>query len=485
MAGAQFHDRIPALRRPKSMSEPQSRFSNRRRLLAVRRDAMEVAASIREHLLPDQAPELREILDEIHPADLADAMLYLSPQEEKIVFDLLEPPEAAEVLDEVDATTEANLVRGTSADRLADIIEELPSDEGADVVGGLEKDEAERVLSLTDRETAQDIRTLLAYRTDTAGGIMSIGFVDVPESATQAEALKRFQEKTEAEHIFYVYAVDGQGRLKGTVDLRRLLSADSTALIRDLMQTDVIAVQPDCDQEQVADMFARYDLTALPVVDATPGGKLIGVITSDDVIDVIQEEAAEDVARMSGSDAQELERKSPAQVAKLRLPWIMATLGIELLASIVIHVFDQTLTKYILLASFMPVISAISGNTGLQSAAIIIRGLSSGHVQLSHWRHAVARQVSTTMMLGGACALTLGIIGGLWDHHWAFGLVVFLGMFMSINIAGVVGTIVPLISKRAGFDPALTAGPFETAFQDVIGISIFLSLAAAMLHVLK
>ncbi len=468
-----------------NVNDIQTRFSNRRRLLTVRQDAMAVAAKMREQLAPERVKDLRALLDGLHPADLADAMLYLSPQEEKIVFDLLDPFEAAEVLDEVDATTEANLVRGTSPDRLADIIEELPSDEGADVVGGLGKDQAERVLSLTDRDTAQDIRTLLAFRKDTAGGIMSIGFVDVPEDATQSEALKRFQEKTEAEHIFYVYAVDGQGKLKGVVDLRRLLSAESTTLIRDLMETDVITVPPECDQEQVAGIFARYDLTALPVLDTVPGGKLIGVITSDDVIDVIQEEAAEDVAHMSGSDASELEKKTPAQVAKLRLPWIMATLGIELLASFVIHIYDATLTRYILLASFMPVISAISGNTGLQSAAIIIRGLSSGQVRLAHWRHALARQVSTTMILGGACALTLGTIGGIWDRHWAFGLVVFLGMFMSVNIAGVVGTLVPLISKRAGFDPALTAGPFETAFQDVIGISIFLSLAALLLHVLK
>jgi magnesium transporter len=446
---------------------------------------MHVASAIRDNLAPGRAPELRALLDDLHPADLADAMLFLSPQEEKVVFNLLDPSEAAEVLDEVDDSTEANLVQGTSADRLADIIEELPSDEGADVVGGLDRGEAERVLSLTDRETAQDIRALLAYPPDTAGGIMSIGYVDVPESATQAEALKRFQEKTDAEHIFYVYAVDEHDRLKGIVNLRRLLTADSTTQIRDLMETDIMAVPPECDQEQVASIFARYDLTALPVLDTVPDGRLIGVITSDDVIDVIQEEAAEDVAHMSGSDAQELERKTPAQVARLRLPWIMATLGIELLASVVIHVFDRTLTKYILLASFMPVISAISGNTGLQSAAIIIRGLSSGHVQLSHWRHAVARQVATTVILGGFCAMTLGLIGGIWDRHWGFGLVVFLGMFMSVNIAGVVGTVVPLISKRAGFDPALTAGPFETAFQDVIGISIFLSLAALLLHVLK
>ena len=187
---------------------------------------MQVAAKIRENLAPAQSADLRAILDELHPADLADAMLYLTPQEEKVVFNLLDPAEAAIVLDEVDATTEANLVSGTSADRLADIIETLPSDEGADVVGGLDKDEADRVLSLTDTEIAGDIRTLLAFPKDTAGGIMSIGFVDVHENATQAVALKRFQEKTEAEHIFYVYAVDEGGRLKGVVDLRRLLSAE-------------------------------------------------------------------------------------------------------------------------------------------------------------------------------------------------------------------------------------------------------------------
>ena len=467
------------------MDERQVRFARRRKLLTVRQDAMVLAQDIRVFLASAQTALLRDLLDKLHPADLADAMFFLKPDEKKSLFELLDSAEAAEVLDEVDATTEAGLLTGVAPDRIADILEELPSDEGADIVGGLDKNEADRVLSLTDAEIAQDIRSLLAYPKDTAGGIMSVGFVDVLESATQAEALVRFQEKAEAEHIFYIYVVDSQGNLKGTIDLRTLLIAASQTPVRDLMQPDSIVVPPDCDQEQVANIFARYDLTVLPVVEKVPDGKLIGIITADDIIDVIQEEAAEDVAHMSGSDAQELENKTPTQVAILRLPWIMSTLAIELLASCVIHFFDATLTKYILLASFMPVISAISGNTGLQSAAIIIRGLSSGHVQLSHWRHAVLRQVTTTMILGGACALTLGLIGGIWDRHWAFGLVVFLGMFMSVNIAGVVGTIVPLLSKRAGFDPALTAGPFETAFQDVIGISIFLSLAATLLHLLR
>lgn len=459
-----------------------SRFATRRKLLAVREDAMQVARDIKQKLRPGQAGELRAVLDRQHPADLADAMHFLSPEEERTVFGLLDNVEAAEILDEVDSQTEANLVGATSPDKLADILEELPPDEAADVVGALTASDAEHVLSLTDEHTAGDIRTLLAYPADTAGGIMSLGFVDVAETATQAEALQRFRDKHDAEHIFYVYVVDERGGLKGSVDLLRLLRADPDAPVRELMTADVISVHADCDQEQVAGVFARYDLTALPVISAGPERTLLGVVTADDIIDVIQEEHNEDVAHMAGSDAHELENKSPAQVARLRMPWIMATMFIELLAGFVIHHFNGTLTRFILLASFMPIISAISGNTGLQSAAIIIRGLSTGHVQMAHWKHAVARQVLTTVILGGACAAVLGTIGAVWDRHWAFGLVVFLGMFASVNIAGVVGTVVPLLSKRAGFDPALTAGPFETAFQDVVGISIFLSLASVLLR---
>lgn len=466
----------------KKIDEP---FSERQRLMTVRQDVMEVARQIRVNLAPNRAAELRAVLETYHPADLADAMLFMSEQEDTAVFQALGTEEAAEVLDEVDPATEARLIGVTNPDRLADMLEYLAPDEGADVVGRMGREAAEQVLTLTDGDTAREIRELLAYSKDTAGGIMSLGYVDALDMATQADAIARFRDKQDAEHIFYVYIVDAKGSLVGSVDLRTLLVAAPTTPLRDLMCREVVTVTPECDQEQVANVFARYDLTALPVVSPRPEYRLLGVITSDDIIDVIQEEAAEDVAHMSGSDAQELENKSPAEVAKLRLPWIMATLLIELLAGFVIHYFDKTLTKYILLASFMPIISAISGNTGLQSAAIIIRGLSSGHVQLSHWKHAVMRQIATTAILGGACALTLGIIGAVWDRHWAFGLTVFLGMFMAVNIAGVVGTVVPLLSKRAGFDPALTAGPFETAFQDVIGISIFLSLASFLLHWLR
>lgn len=444
---------------------------------------MRVAAAIRNLLEADELAELRILLDKQHPADLADVMHFLSDEEELTVFRLLTASEAAEVLSEASDDTEANVLEDTPPHQLADILEEMPADEAADLLEDLPAEEKDRVLALADAEVAEDIRSLLSYPPDTAGGRMTLDFVDVPATATQAQALERFRELSDAEHIFYVYVVDAEEHLLGMVDLRSLLRAAPHTPVRELMDTHLMTVLPDSDQEAVAGLFTQYDLTALPVVDAR--GMLLGIITAEDIIDVLQEEHDEDVAQMAGSDAQELEHKSPAQIARLRLPWILATMGIELLAGFVVHLFDQTILRFVLIASFMPVISAISGNTGLQSAAIIIRGLSTGHVQLSHWRHAVLRQLQTTLLLGSACALSLGVIGALWDGHVIFGVVVFLGMFASINIAGVVGTVVPLISKHLGFDPALTAGPFETAFQDVVGVSIFLSLASVLLHWLR
>jgi magnesium transporter len=226
-------------------------------------------------------------------------------------------------------------------------------------------------------------------------------------------------------------------------------------------------------------VVAKYDLVALPVVDRQQ--HLIGTIAVDDVIDIVGEEASEDIFRIAGSDAAELDRRSPHEIALMRLPWVLATLGIELCAGLVIHYFDATLSRVILLASFMPVIQAISGNTGLQSVTMVVRGLATGHVQLGRWWDPLRRQIQTSSILGGVCGLVVGTIGAVW-HSPIFGVVVGVSMFVSVNLSGAAGTAIPMLSKSLGFDPALTAGPFETAFQDVLGVTIFLGLATALLR---
>jgi magnesium transporter len=218
---------------------------------------------------------------------------------------------------------------------------------------------------------------------------------------------------------------------------------------------------------------------AVPVVDAER--RLLGTISVEDVIDVLGEEASEDIFRLAGSDAAELERRSPRRIALLRLPWVLATLLIELGAGAVIHYYDQTLARVILLASFMPVIQAISGNTGLQSVTMVVRGLATGHVHLARWWQPLLRQIQTSSIIGAVCGIVVGVIGAAWHGTVTFGLVVAVSMFVSVNLSGVAGTLIPMLSKRLGFDPALTAGPFETALQDVAGVTIFLALATALL----
>lgn len=272
-----------------------------------------------------------------------------------------------------------------------------------------------------------------------------------------------------------------RGKLVGIVSLKKIIVAlDTPAVIMaDIMSTEVISVDTYTDQEEVASIMRKYDLVSIPVVDANE--RVVGKISFDDIADIMEEEFSEDVAKIVGSDAEELESKSPFQIAWLRLPWVLITLGIEFCAGIVISYYDETLTKVILLASFMPIISAISGNTGLQAAAITVRALATGHASLSTWWVPVKRSVQTSIIIGAACGAVIGTIAGFWGGKFLFGVLVGFSMFISINISGFVGASVPMLSKKLGFDPALTAGPFETAFQDVVGITIFLSLATFLM----
>ena len=308
---------------------------------------------------------------------------------------------------------------------------------------------------------------------------MSQDVVAIRETSTVEEAIQHIRKTVTEERPFGVYAVDDHHHLIGRVPLRRLLLADPRSLLLGLLEEDVVSVNATMDREDVARVVAKYDLVTVPVVDDQ--NRLVGTITVDDVMDVVQEEASEDIFRMAGSDAAELERRSPRQVAMLRLPWVMLTLLIEMLAGVVIHYFDQTLGKVILLASFMPVIQAISGNTGLQSVTMVVRGLATGQVQLNRWWEPLWRQIQTSAILGAVCGVAVGLIGFLW-HSLTFGFVVATSMFVSVNLSGCAGTAIPMLSKHLGFDPALTAGPFETAFQDVLGVTIFLSLATALLR---
>jgi magnesium transporter len=388
---------------------------------------------------------------------------------------------AREALLELDAAHREHLLKTLPQDRINELLKGMDSDDAADIVGALSEDRAAQALETMKAEESSRVEELLRYDASTAGGIMAKEVAVVHEGDTIKKAIQVVRRMSrDHRNLYHVYVVNDEGILTGAVALQDLLLHTPNKRVKKIMSTEVPRVTADIDQEEVAKIFRKYDAISLPVTDTA--GRLLGRITVDDVVDVLEEEHEEDVARMVGSDAEELERRTPAQVALLRLPWVLLTLLIELIAGFVVHQFDQTLSQVILLASFMPVISALSGNTGLQSAAVIVRGLATGHVQLTHWWDPIIRQLQTTLIIGSVCGIVIGFVGGLWHGTPLFGAVVGISMFLSINTSGLIGTVIPMTSKRLGFDPALTAGPFETAFQDILGITIFLSLATALLQ---
>ncbi|MBX7041290.1 MAG: magnesium transporter [Ignavibacteria bacterium] len=431
---------------------------------------------------------LKNILADLYDFDASVIIDNIRDDEDALyLFSLLDDETAGEVILELSDDRRELFSERLSGEKLSDIVSEMESDDATDFVSDLEEDKQEEVLEQLDKidtEDSKELRELLSYDENTAGGIMAKEFIAVNSNMTVSEAVRVVQERGEEIDQFYnLWVVDDNNVLAGIMSLKRLIISmkDPEKLVKDVMNSDVIYVEAATDQEEVAKIFRSYDLVSLPVVDAHM--RVIGRITIDDVMDVMEEEYQEDVARMAGTDAEELERKSPFQIAKLRLPWLMITLLIELFAVFVVSSHNEILEKVILLAAFMPIISAMSGNTGLQSASIVVRGLDTGIVSIKRWWEPLSRQVRTTLIIGVAVGVAVGVIGYLISdtNKLSFALSVAVSMFISINIAGVIGTLSPMISKRLGFDPAITSGPFETAFQDVIGITVFLTVSTYML----
>jgi magnesium transporter len=427
----------------------------------------------------------REKFDELHPADIADILEHVGPRIGAQMLAQMEDEKIADTLEELDPDLQAEVLGAFSDERAADIVEEMEPDEAADMLQEFDEARRTQFISLMEPKERAEVAELLGYPESTAGGLMTTKYASVSPGTNVAEALQELRRSpaaNEAVTINYVYVLDAQEHLLGVVSLSDLVLTAAAVALDTIMHKNPVCVKVDAPPEDVLEALTHYNLLALPVVDAE--NRLQGIITADHAHEMIESENTEDMLRMAGSDAEEMEQRSPVRIALLRLPWIMATMFIELGAGLVIHLYDATLARVLLLASFMPIISAISGNTGLQSATIIVRGIATNQVQLTRWKRALLRQLTMTLMLGSATGISLGIVGALWYGKWTFGLVVMIGMFAAVNIAGVVGTIVPLLSKRLGFDPAITSGPFETAFQDVVGISIYLSLATLLMRYL-
>ncbi|MEC4888831.1 MAG: magnesium transporter [Nitrospira sp.] len=473
--------------------EPRPRSSDRDTIRETFRDQTErgqtksdiVLLSVQRLLRRGAITNLAKMLGRMHPADVAKVVTHLSsPKDKREVFELVRGEmKRGQVLSELDGDSIQQVLADLLHSDIAWLLKDLGPDDVAYILGFLPEERGKEILALMKTEDSTEVADILKYPKDTAGGIMTTEFFSMSEDATAQEAIRRLQQATDAEMVFYIYVTDKDEHLVGVLSLRQLLTVPPATPLKNLMARDVISVAVDMDQEEVARQVASYNLLAIPVVEKD--GRLVGIITVDDVVDVIREEATEDMLKMAGAiEEDSVSKSSSFGAAKVRLPWLFTNLIGSLLSGAILWYFRLTIQEVVAIVSFIPVIAAMGGNVGLQSSTLIIRGLATGLVELTDVRSVFFREVRIGLLMGLACGIMLTIVG--WAWHQAFlGMVVGASLIIAFLVSTSMATIMPVILKRMGVDPAVAAGPFVTTANDITGITIYLSLATLFLEHLR
>ncbi len=429
-------------------------------------------------------PNLTRVIKKTHPADIAHLFRYLDPKEQRILFNLIDDSEtAAYVLSELDHATGATLLEQIDRETITEVLQEMAYDDAVDIIRNMPEELAEEVLQTMEDEHSEEIEELLKYGEETAGGIMATEVFALNEDLTVGQAIQALQEAEDVEMVFYVYVIDEHNHLVGVLSLRQLLTVPPRTLLKEIMTTDVISVRTDIDQEEVAHVVARYNVLGVPVVDE--GNKLMGIVTVDDVIDVLREEATEDIYKMAGSSDEELLYGYKSfKIARLRLPWLLTNLFGGVLTGYLMWVFKVTLKEVIALISFIPVITGMGGNVGGQSATIVVRGFATGRIDFSTIRQVFLKELRVGMIMGTVCGLVIGLVAFGWHHNPYLGVVVGLAMVTAMTVAASMGVLAPAFFNRIGVDPAIASTPFVQTANDITGILIYFGTATAFLKYL-
>ncbi len=449
---------------------------------------VELGQRVRALFREGRDQEVAALLIDLHAADLAE-IIYELPEDQRVgLLRLLDSETAALVLAELDPEDQSDLIGDIGEiepGRASDILGEMSTDDIADMVGEMDRPEADRILELMDREEAEEVQELLEFREDSAGGLMTSEYISILETDTAQATIEKLRELApDAETTYYLYVVDDAERLVGVVSLRELIIAQPDMAIGSIMNRKVISVDVAMDQEEVARMVTKYHLLAVPVVDRER--VLQGIITVDDVIDVIHEEATEDIYRLAATPGEEETVESTAwERAKKRLPWLFILLFGELLASSVIKQYDHTLNSVLALAFFIPVLIGMGGNVGTQSLAVTVRGLATGEFDHREIWRSLARESLSGIIIGLACGVLVFGVAWTWlpkdDNPTVIGLIVGVSTALVLMVAAVLGTLVPFVLERFKIDPAVASGPFVTTSLDVIGMIIYFVVATGFM----
>lgn len=430
-------------------------------------------------LVEGQRGMVLNLVADLYPADVALLIRRLPEAEAGRLFRWLPPELASDTLAEMEDAVRATLLTGLAPEALTSLIDALDTDDAADVLADLPDELALQILP--DLEDTEDLTELLEYGEETAGGIMAREYVAIPSDWTLQDATEEVRRHADdIDEVYAAYVVEEDGTLVGTISLKQLLLSPGSVQVRDVMEPDFISVSPEVDQEEVGRVVQRYDLVSVPVVDEA--GKMMGRITIDDVVDVIRDEAEEDIQLMSGLTGQEETVDTAVQVSRGRLPWLIIGLVGSGLSGAVIGAFEATLQQAVVLATFIPIVTAMGGNAAVQSAAIAVQGLGSGELWLSDAFHRIGKELLVAMLNGLVVAgLLCGTVAALGMGNVG-ALVATLGLTMlSVSVVATSnGALIPFVLTWFGFDPASAMGPFVTTLNDILGLTIYFLIATGL-----
>jgi magnesium transporter len=429
--------------------------------------------------------DLQILLASLHPADVADIIENFNETIRLQIFDLLAPEKASDVLVELNAPAREDILDDLSTEELGEILEEMESDDAADIIQELEPKDAQKLLQHLDKDDREEYSQLIRYDEFSAGGIMQTELVSIQVHETVEEAIEEIRRKSqlgEIDGIYNVYVIDEDERFVGRVPLDKLITAKSGTRVEELIEEDQIFVDVNADQEVVARLFVKYDLISMPVIDDQ--NLLVGRISVDDILEVMEEEADEDFMRMAGisEDEEEIAEGGTWLNVRRRFPWLFLAWFGGLLISLVVSVFDDTISQIIYLAAFMPIIAGMGGSLGTQSTTIVVRGIATGKIGGRKLKAFIFQEMFTITLLAATFGILLG--GAVQVMHAEItnlGLTVGAAIACSMMIAGTLGTTIPLFLHKIGFDPAISTGPFVTTLTDLLAIATYFVLANAFM----
>ncbi len=443
-----------------------------------------ILKTINRLLVEDKLPKITTILGKLYPADAAEIVAHLSEEDQKKIFEVWAPDQSANTLLEMEEDDQVDIAESLSISAISEILNEMPSDDGADLIADLSEETAEKVLAAMEPEVAAGVRNLLKHGEETAGGLMNPEIVTLRKDMTAEEAIDELRRKAPGdENIYYIFVINNDNQLVGVVSLRELIITSPQTLIKEIMNPDVIHVGVETDQEEAAKIFTKYDLLALPVVDQEQ--KLLGIVTVDDVLDVVEEEATEDMYKLSGTmDIEESDvMKGPfVRVVRARLPWlVVALVGEVLVVGAIAEYYQHLLILLPALVIYWACMTSVGGNCSFQTSTVAVRDLAIGHIDSKTIFLRVLKEMRLALIMGLITGAALFLIASIWQRYLPLAIIVAIANVLIILSGAFTGTVVPLVFNAVGIDPAVSSSPFLALIMDAVSLFIYFYIAAQVL----